>query len=310
MARTISLVVERAKRLVVGATSYGGQLVVVVVAVAALTALAIGPPLLIYFVAPNEADLARWIQSEQGIAEFVALVAGLGAISYMFTKGADGVLRGLKAIGSEMVGTIKGPWKGGFEGLHQGVKTRCLGLMSAMSASIMLVVALLLLSAAIVIGRVVVGIVDGGARDPRIVTVDLIGTATPAEIVEVNGKLKTITIFGNDSTPIAKVSIMDTEDLAGVVLRNDSKDVLPVGTDLDHKLDRLLSNVEKLDSDATKDFGILLKSLESNFAEMEGHLDRHRDQIVSKVQTAQDGLVQNERHFGQGNLLRTDDREN
>ena len=285
MAEVLSLAGDGIKRLVAGLVSYGGQVVVTLVVVVLLLVLAIGPPLLVYLVSSTDSALLQWIQRKLGFfeggVEFVTLVAGLGAISYAFTKGADGVLRGLKTIGSEMLGTVRGPWQGGLQGLSQGVKSRCLGLVNAVGASAMLVLALFLLSVAVALGRVLVGAEDGKA-DADFVTVDLIGTSVSSEIVEVNGELKTLTIVGEDGSTLARVTVADVEYPADVVVRN-GMDVRQVGTDLSNQLDNLWTKLEVMDSAMAKGHAGILESSEASFEEMKSHLDRHRDQIVREV---------------------------
>ena len=281
VSELLSLAADRVKRLVVGFVSYGGQVITAVVVVLVLFVLAFGPPLLVYRVSSSESWIQHILGCVEGGVEFVALVAGIGAISYVFTKGAEGVLRGLKAIGSEMLSTLRGPWQGGLRGFSQGVKSRFSGLLRATGASAVLVLALFLLSIAVALGKVLVGAEDDKA-DAGIVTVDFIGTSVSHEIIEVNGKLKSLTIIGNDGVILARVGVADAEHLADIIVR-DSEDVRQLGTHLGEKLDHLWDKLGALDSAMSEDHAGISESSDANFKEMRGHLDRHRDQIVNEV---------------------------
>lgn len=277
---------ERAKRLVVGVVSYMGQFLVSVVAVALLLALAIGVPLLVYALFPYASDAIQWIREQSFFresAEFVALVATLGGISYVFTKGADGVVRGLKAITWELSRSVKELGQRGFASFHRVVKGRSLGVLKAARSSVGLLVCLLLLSVAAAAGQAHVDRSRSGNEDAWIL-VDHVAASTLLETVGENGKLETVTISGDDGKRLASVSVVGSNELARLLVRHNEvndravNDLHTIAVEIRSRVMALAHNLERLN-----------EQLEMHFGQLEEHLDRHRDQMVSEFRNARHG---------------------
>ena len=276
---------HRAARVTIGTVSYIAQACLCVVTILSLLTVAIGPPILIYCLMPT---LVQLVQAQQAaflvdFGAFLAIVAGLGGISYVFTKGADGIVRGLKVIGSELLSAVRGPWQFGVPGLRLRIGSSSSGLLNATKASLGLVASLLLLSMAVSFGESVTEPAHQKNDGAQVVTVDPVEPWTLSEIVGENGSVTEATIMAGDGTPMAKVRLVQPQESALFVVRNEGRHAI---IDLTTKVESLAAGLAELDSDVATGFAALSEQVDRGVAETDAHLDRHRDQIVGKLRVA------------------------